>query len=928
MNINAAAQALRKAQVLKDKVQQAKDLLNDNDAWICQQELQKIYQQVLILDLEYALDKKVEQELWNLGFKNYIAILQAQVKDRKNVHRAESQAMLSWCLEAASGFYQSLLQEICGAFNLDLAFRRKGDIYGLSSPWDAVQKVQKINKQSSRHRSSCFYVCQYCLVHLGDIARYRNENKQAELFYRHAVSLAPWSGQPYNQLALLEASKVDKLATVYYYARSVAVKHPFHVATSNLAKTLLINDDDGCLSHCHYAKLSASEYTGIFLKLHGAIHHNQLKEISVSNNDDDINAHKKDVSSNNGLKSAVEYKKLLTDSNFTGLIVTDGFNSWKLVQMLVINLYALHHVAGNSSFQELLKPDQLSSDEQLARSYILDLIAGSLSALLLPVYTLKTNIIDYFALSTIKLYLEWLMSQQNVQSLLEEDAFSSRLQIWPSLCALLNGLNKEVGDFYGDKFTKIPLPEDWELQGFLPLERSFEKLKFSDDEYLDGDDLKKLRAVRILELGRLLTQYRVNGLNLISISPDSKEGEFISATNNSVNVKLLKELKEFTLRKELQEIADGAADKKKEGVVLKSHGRNHTQQNVFVKKNPAPLARKIRQNIAIQAIMKRAEMDQKPAANPESTPMTLDKSAGNNVNPVDNSVASAVDNPAESIPVASAANDDAVPADLSAKPQVLDSYQVNLDPLPAHTLKNYAQSEPSYLPTYPSSETLLNMPLNISPYYVPNNTISMPTSQFNGGINDEQINGCERVENNRMLSVGDIESRMLAGKTVQCDKLEQDRLFFNQPTNIDYGLMMNAEVEPRNFNMWNNPQNTAMNSWWSNAAPQTTKASNFDVNSYPSWSCPAPSGSLAPSMSNTHQPIISNEENVYSLFSENSWGSSGQNNFPNYSSLNNQQQHQQRSLWSGPGPSPLERLLEQQKSLRGETKNTHDDKYM
>ncbi|KAH0556584.1 hypothetical protein KQX54_001196 [Cotesia glomerata] len=263
MNINAAAQALRKAQILKDKVQQSKDLLNDNEAWITQQELQKIYQQVLILDLEYALDKKVEQELWNLGFKNYIAILQAQVKDRKNVHRAESQAMLSWCLEAASGFYQSLLQEICAAFNLDLAFRRKGDIYGLSSPWEAVQRVQKINKQSSRHRSSCFYVCQYCLVHLGDIARYRNENKQAELFYRHAVSLAPWSGQPYNQLALLEASKVDKLATVYYYARSVAVKHPFHVAASNLAKTLETLDED-VPSHRHFVKLNATEYTAFF----------------------------------------------------------------------------------------------------------------------------------------------------------------------------------------------------------------------------------------------------------------------------------------------------------------------------------------------------------------------------------------------------------------------------------------------------------------------------------------------------------------------------------------------------------------------------------------------------------------------------------------------------------------------------------------
>lgn len=33
-------------------------------------------------------------------------------------------------------------------------------------------------------KSSCNYICQYCLVHLGDIARYRNQNRQAESFYR------------------------------------------------------------------------------------------------------------------------------------------------------------------------------------------------------------------------------------------------------------------------------------------------------------------------------------------------------------------------------------------------------------------------------------------------------------------------------------------------------------------------------------------------------------------------------------------------------------------------------------------------------------------------------------------------------------------------------------------------------------------------
>ena len=56
--------------------------------------------------------------------------------------------------------------------------------------------------------------------------------------YRNAIVLSPSSGQPYNQLALLETSRGDKLATVFYYVRSIAVRNPFPAATSNLTLTL------------------------------------------------------------------------------------------------------------------------------------------------------------------------------------------------------------------------------------------------------------------------------------------------------------------------------------------------------------------------------------------------------------------------------------------------------------------------------------------------------------------------------------------------------------------------------------------------------------------------------------------------------------------------------------------------------------------
>ncbi|XP_012253866.2 nonsense-mediated mRNA decay factor SMG7-like [Athalia rosae] len=623
MGLKAAVQALKKAEPLKDKVQQCKDLLNDNDAWVCQQQLQKIYQQVLILDLEYALDRKVEQELWNLGFKNYIATLQLQAKDRKNPKRGESQAMLSWCLEAASGFYLTLLQEICTAFDLDLPFRRKSYVYGCTPPWKAVEKL------SAPHKSSCFYACQYCLVHLGDIARYRNQNRQAELFYRHAVSLSPSSGQPYNQLALLEASRGDKLGTVFHYVRSVAVKHPFPVATANLAKTLSSALSDTSFNPEGKTKLTSQEYIAVFLKLHGVLHN--LGEVSV----------------------AAKYVTLLTET-MTALVATESCSSWRLVQMLAINLYALQHAAGNTADStDMLKVEHLSSDEKIARNCILDLIAGSLSALLLPVYTIKGPVVDYFALPTIKLCLEWVRVNPLI---LEEAAFTSRLQIWPSLCLLLNGLQQSIGDFKSDQYGKVPLPEDRDLQGFLPLQKAFEPLRFTNTD-LEGDviSLNKLRAIRILDLGRQLSEQQVNGTTLISIIEDEQEGrnKFTTGSEGTgLSKELFKELEELSLNKEKQPLgnaspvpSESASSKgsweadipectvEKRVGILKPQGSlersrdsaTNSNEGTNLEINSVPSTRKPRQNVAMQALMRRAETEQKQVTFKNVSPVIIEE---------------------------------------------------------------------------------------------------------------------------------------------------------------------------------------------------------------------------------------------------------------------------------------------------------------
>ena len=80
------------------------------------------------------------------------------------------------------------------------------------------------------------YICTHCLIHMGDIARYKGQVKQAESFYKHSLTVSPASGHSYNQLALVEVSKGSNLSAVFFYIRALALKGPFPAASTNLSR--------------------------------------------------------------------------------------------------------------------------------------------------------------------------------------------------------------------------------------------------------------------------------------------------------------------------------------------------------------------------------------------------------------------------------------------------------------------------------------------------------------------------------------------------------------------------------------------------------------------------------------------------------------------------------------------------------------------
>uniref|UniRef100_A0A8D0DE38 Nonsense-mediated mRNA decay factor n=1 Tax=Sander lucioperca TaxID=283035 RepID=A0A8D0DE38_SANLU len=380
------------------------------EVWTSRQALQDLYQKMLVTDLEYALDKKVEQDLWNHAFKNQITTLQSQAKNRANPNRSEVQANLSLFLEAASGFYTQLLQELCTVFNVDLPCRVKSSQLGIISNKQSVSSAIVTPQPSS-----CSYICQHCLVHLGDIARYRNQTSQAESYYRHAAQLVPSNGQPYNQLAILASSKGDHLTTIFYYCRSIAVKFPFPAASTNLQKALskALESRDEVKT-----KWSVSDFIRAFIKFHGHVY--------LSKSLDKLDA----------LREKLE-------EQFQRLILQKAFSSQQLVHITVINLFELHHLrdltadSGEQSY---------SSEQQISWFQLLGLFMSFLGVMCSRALLNKSRgeeIMGECPLPAIKVSLDWLKLRPSV---FHEAAVHQRQHVWPWLVSILNSFQPKEDD--------------------------------------------------------------------------------------------------------------------------------------------------------------------------------------------------------------------------------------------------------------------------------------------------------------------------------------------------------------------------------------------------------------------------------------------------------------------------------------------------
>ncbi|XP_030035931.2 uncharacterized protein LOC115451696 isoform X2 [Manduca sexta] len=520
MVLNAAVQMLREADELKINISKFKSgtsMLQERNLWVTQQQLQKVYQKVLVLDLDYALDKKVEQDLWNIGFKQQIEALQAISKDRKNPLRSEGQAMLSWVLQAAAGFYLCLLHQICTTFKLDLPFRRRASLLGWVEGWGAGEAAAGARLPAA---GAARYICQHCLVHLGDLARYRHQLRVANTFYRQAVSVWAHSGQPYNQLALVARVRARRVSALYWHVRALLVRAPFPPAADNLRRALRSaalspgTREVPVLGSAPVApaaapspapepgRLDAHSYVTDLIRAMHLIH------------------------SLDDLDTAATLVKSL-NSSLSGLVVTDSFESMTIIKMACMVIWLVH-----SATEDLtVDSSALTESERVAVELSGELAGGTLLALLLPAYTVGAP--PKKVLPALKVWVQWWVAHPQASACGGRGAWGA---VWGALSHALNALAHDAAHARAHAYETVPLPEDEELHGFVPLESALRGLRFHKhaawDTYgarlPDVDSLgdkqcpsdvvtslsaepeleQRVRAHRLVQLGKRLAEQR------------------------------------------------------------------------------------------------------------------------------------------------------------------------------------------------------------------------------------------------------------------------------------------------------------------------------------------------------------------------------------------------------------------------------------
>ncbi|KAL4587412.1 hypothetical protein LXL04_000282 [Taraxacum kok-saghyz] len=514
------------------KAAQAK-IPSDPNTW---QQMRENYESILLEDHTFSEQHDIEYALWQLHYKrieelraHYSAAQAQTVKDPAPARPGGPTARISKIrsqfktfLSEATGFYHDLMVKIRGK-------------YGLSSLGCYIQD----DPQNDVDMKKGLVSCHRCFIYLGDLARYKGlygegdsktrDFDAASSYYKQAATLWYSSGNPHHQLAILASYSGDELLAVYRYFRSLAVDTPFTTARDNLIIAFEKNRQSYCqlLGDSKAApnkKPGPARVTGkgrnkgeawVSLKEPNVVIE---KESSLSETLKAFNIRFVRLNgilfTRTSLETFLEifsiarsdFLELLSSGEDEMLNFGSNYGECKLLitRLIAIMIFTVYNVKKESEHQSYAEILQRCVVVENAFTAVFDFMG-----LIVERCIQLKDISASFLVPGIMIFVEWLACCHDVTvtNEMEEKQVTARSLFWIQFASFLNKILVNQSE----KETRVALPEDMELRGFLPLVPGQLTLDFTRNCYSDGNKEKNARVQRIITAGKALTSNNNNG---------------------------------------------------------------------------------------------------------------------------------------------------------------------------------------------------------------------------------------------------------------------------------------------------------------------------------------------------------------------------------------------------------------------------------
>ena len=238
---------LKKVDNLEEQLVKLADTKSDEQASKFRMRLCEVLSDIILTDPLFSIKHDCIGRLWRNCFYAPIGILRARIareKRKKLPNGPKLQKTLNHFLSEAITLYDYLMT----SYHTKLKQADPTMSLSLTPGGSQSQSQQSQSQVATKDPAGVVPGLFRMYIHMGDLYRYEANYSKAQEFYEKASKLAPGSGNPYNQLAVVAQLKdtAAPLNTValYWYARSLLTTHePFEVSKANLARLFQSNRD-------------------------------------------------------------------------------------------------------------------------------------------------------------------------------------------------------------------------------------------------------------------------------------------------------------------------------------------------------------------------------------------------------------------------------------------------------------------------------------------------------------------------------------------------------------------------------------------------------------------------------------------------------------------------------------------------------------